>query len=114
MPRYFAKKTACIYGHLHDSKRESVRCAELHQLERIGEIAGLTIQPQFKFAIDGEWVKLRNGQIAGYCADFSYRDGDQLVAEDVKAKNGFLGRDLPLRHAIFRHLFPDYVLRITK
>ncbi len=90
-----------------------MRCALLHQMERDGKIAGLVIQPQFKFCVDGQWVKLRNGQVAGYTADFSYKEGDRLIAEDVKAKNGFLGRDIPLRHALFRHLFPDFDLRIV-
>lgn len=113
MAKFFAKKTHCLYGHLHDSKRESVRCAELHQMERAGQIAGLVVQPNFKFAIEGDWLKLRNGQVAGFKADFSYQEGNQLVVEDVKAKNGFLGRDIPLRHALFRHLFPDFDLRVT-
>lgn len=113
MTRFFAKKSHCLYGHLHDSKRESVRCAELHQMEREGKIAGLTVQPEYKFCVDGQWVKLRNGQIAGYKADFSYKEGDRLVVEDVKAANGFLGRDIPLRHALFRHLNPDIELRVV-
>lgn len=113
MAKFFAKKTNCLYGHLHDSKRESVRCGELHQMARDGKIAGLVVQPQYKFCIEGEWLKLRNGQVAGYKADFSYLEGGRTVVEDVKAKNGFLGRDIPLRHALFRHLFPEFDLRVT-
>ena len=64
-------------------------------------------------ASTGQWVKLRNGQIAGYKADFSYLEGNRMITEDVKAKNGFLGRDIPLRHALFRHLNPDIELRVV-
>lgn len=112
--KYFAKKTTCAAGHLHDSRREAARCDELNLLQRGGAISGLTVQPKFKFAINGDWLKLRNGQAAGYTADFQYMEGNKLVVEDVKAKNGFLGRDMPLRLALFRHLFPDMELRITK
>jgi len=112
--KFFAKKTNCAAGHLHDSRAESKRCDELNRLERAGQIAGLVVQPVYKFEVNGGWLKLRNGQVAGYKADFSYLEGSQLVVEDVKAKNGFLGRDIPLRHALFRHLNPSIELRITK
>jgi hypothetical protein len=109
--KYFAKKTACIYGHLHDSKRESVRCGELHIMQRSGFISGLIIQPEYKFAVNGDWLKLRNGQVAGYKADFSYKEGNRIVVEDVK---GFMVRDFALRAALFRHLNPEIELRVTK
>ena len=114
MRQYFARKTICTNGHKHDSKRESVRCDELHQMQIEGKISGLKVHPQYKFSIDGAWVKLRNGQIAGYKSDFEYLEMDKPVVEDVKAANGFMSRDQPLRMAIFRHLFPDIELRVTK
>ena len=114
MTKYFAKKATCNNGHTHDSKREAARCDELHILQRAGQIHGLSVQPQFKYAINGDWLKLRNGQVAGYTADFQYLEGNKLVVEDVKAKNGYMGRDMPLRLALFRHLFPDLELRVTK
>lgn len=113
MTKFFAKKTTCAHDHSHDSKREAARCEELHLLQRGGAISGLIVQPTYKFAVNGDWLKLRNGSVAGYKPDFSYKEGDRIVAEDVKAKNGFMGRDLPLRHALFRHLNPDIELRIT-
>ena len=102
MPRYFAKKTTCIHGHKHDSKREAARCAELHLLLKAGEIDGLVYEPQYWFEINGQPVKHMNGRRAGYKADFSYIEGGKVVVEDVKAKNGFMARDVPLRWAIFR------------
>lgn len=111
MSKYFAKKNACNHGHLHDSKREAKRCGELHLLERAGQISGLTVQPTYKFAVNGDWLKLRNGQVAGYKPDFSYKENERIVVEDVK---GFMVRDFPLRAALFRHLNPDIELRVTK
>lgn len=109
--KYGAKKTCCNHGHTHDSKREAKRCDELHLLQRAGQIEGLTVQPEFKFAIDGSWLKMSNGHVAGYKPDFQYKEGDKIVCEDVK---GMIVRDFPLRAALFRHLFPDMELRITK
>lgn len=111
MNKYGAKKTACNNGHTHDSKRESKRCDELHLLQRGGVICGLTVQPQYKFEVNGDWLKLLNGNIAGYKPDFSYKEGERFVVEDVK---GMIVRDFPLRAALFRHLYPDIDLRVTK
>jgi hypothetical protein len=112
--KYFAKKTPCSNGHLHASKREAERCDELHLLQRGREIEGLCIEPTFKFLIAGKPLKLGNGSVAGYKPDFTYSERGKLIAEDVKASNGFMSRDLPLRFALFRHLFPEYELRIVK
>lgn len=111
MNKYRAKKTNCNNGHCHDSKHEAKRCDELHLLQRVGHISGLSIQPKFKFAISGEWLKLGNGATAGYTPDFQYMEGNKLVVEDVK---GMIVRDFPLRAALFRHLFADMELRVTK
>ena len=111
MNKYGAKKTTCGLGHSHDSRREAVRCIELHLLQRNGEISDLKVHPKFKFEVNGDWLKLRNGQIAGYTADFQYIENGKLIVEDIK---GMIVRDFPLRSALFRHLNPDIELRITK
>lgn len=114
MARYFARKTKCAMGHTHASKREAERCAELHLLFRKGHIGALVVEPQFWFEINGEVVKHTNGRRVGYKPDFTYLEGNRTVAEDVKASNGFMARDVPLRMALFRHLFPDIELRVVK
>ncbi len=113
MNKYFAKKTNCAAGHLHDSKREAARCNELHLLERSGEISGLSVQPKFKFAIDGSYVMMRNGQAASFTPDFQYKEAERIVVEDVKS-DFTMTEAFRLRAALFRHLFPDLELRITK
>ena len=111
MNKYGAKKTTCVYGHKHDSKREASRCIDLHMMENCGLISDLKVHPKFKFEVNGDWLKLRNGQIAGYTADFQYMENGKLIVEDIK---GMIVRDFPLRSALFRHLNPDIILRITK
>jgi hypothetical protein len=108
--KYFAKKTACTNGHLHASKREAKRCDQLHLLQRGREIEGLTIEPKFEFMVNGKPLKMGNGRVASYRPDFTYMERGKLIAEDVK---GFVVRDFPLRAALFRHLYPDWELRLT-
>lgn len=113
MAKYFARKTTCIHGHKHASKREAERCVELHILQQTGEIADLTVEPQFWYVINGKPLKHRNGRRAGYKADFGYTEHGHDVVEDVKASNGFMARDVPLRMALFCHLFPTIELRVV-
>ena len=111
MSKYFAKRTPCQHGHSHASKREAVRCGELHLLLRAGAISGLVIEPTFILKSDGEPIKMRNGHKAQYRPDFTYLEGSHTVAEDVK---GFVVRDFPLRAALFRACYPDIELRVVK
>lgn len=79
--KYRAKRTVCPEGHSHPSAAEARRCAELHLLERAGEITHLTMQPKFPVHING--VKVMT-----YIADFSYfplkpEKGGRVI-EDVK------------------------------
>ncbi len=111
MSKYRAKKAHCSQGHTHDSIRESRRCNDLHVLQKAGQISGLEIHPKFRFSINGADVKLDNGHVAGYTADFSYIENNREIVEDVK---GFIVRDFPLRAAIFRTLYPGIELRVTK
>ncbi len=111
MNKYGAKKTACQHGHLHDSRREAVRCNELHLLQRAGNIQALTIQPKYEFAINGDWLMMLNGQRAKYTPDFSYIENGRQIAEDTK---GMVTEAFRLRAALFRHLFADIELRVVK
>ncbi len=111
---YFAKKATCAMGHRHDSKREAARCAELHILFRAGQIDALAYEPVFQVEINGRPVKMGNGHVMRYTADFAYIENGYTVWEDVKASNGHLSRDVPVKLALLRHLRPDIELRIVK
>ena len=109
--KYRAVKAQCGAGHTHDSKREAIRCNELHILQAAGEITDLTIHPQYWFVINGRQLKHPNGRRVGYKSDFEYVENGMLVTEDVK---GVIVRDWPLRRAVFKALFPNHDLRETK
>lgn len=109
--KYRAVKADCNAGHTHDSKREAIRCNELHLLQDAGKITDLTIHPQYWFLINGRQLKHPNGRRVGYKSDFEYNENGIWVAEDVK---GVIVRDWPLRRAVFIALFPHYHLRETK
>jgi hypothetical protein len=108
--KYGAKKATCQAGHVHDSRKESGRCDELHLLQRVGQVSDLRVQEQFWFAINGVQIKHANGRRVGMKVDFVYLEGARRVAEDSK---GFVVRDWPLRAAIFRALYPEVELRET-
>jgi hypothetical protein len=109
--KYRAVKSQCSAGHTHDSKREAIRCNELHALEAAGEITDLTIHPQYWFVINGRQLKHPNGRRVGYKSDFEYLENGYWVTEDVK---GVVVRDWPLRRAVFMALFPNHLLRESK
>lgn len=109
--KYSAKKTPCQAGHIHASKKEAKRCDQLHVMQRAGEISRLQTEVVFRFVIDGVPIKMGNGQVAKYTADFMYWIGDRQIIEEVK---GFVVRDFPLRIAIFKTLFPYIEVRIVK
>ena len=95
----------CGFGHLHPSKREARRCADLHILARAGEISDLLVQPRFYFEVNGRELLHDNGRRAVYTPDWRYRrvrDGQDVV-EDTK---GARVRDWPLRKALFRACYP--------
>ena len=109
--KYRAVKSQCRAGHTHDSKREAIRCNELHDLQAAGAISDLIIHPQYWFIINGRQIKHGNGRRVGYRSDFEYIENGIQITEDVK---GVVVRDWPLRRAIFIALFPDHQLRETK
>lgn len=111
--KYRAVKSQCSEGHTHDSKREAIRCNELHALQTAGEISNLVVHPQYWFVINGKQLKHANGRRVGYKSDFEYTDTASgiKITEDVK---GVIVRDWPLRRAVFIALFPDYQLLESK
>lgn len=111
--KYRAVKSQCNAGHTHDSKREAIRCNELHALQAAGEIGDLVVHPQYWFVINGKQLKHANGRRVGYKSDFEYTDTASgiKITEDVK---GVIVRDWPLRRAVFIALFPDHKLLESK
>lgn len=113
MHKYYAKATVCHEGHKHPSKREAIRCDELHLLQACGQIANLEYEPFFGFEINGVQLKHENGRRMGYRPDFAYTEASERVVEDVKSK-ATMTEAFTLRAALFRHLYPDIELRLVK
>lgn len=107
--KYHARESECGFGHKHPSRREARRCAELHLLQRAGEIVDLRVEPFFPFAINGVILKHGNGRRVGYRPDFVYERGDRRVAEDVKSP-ATRTEAFVLRAALFRALYPEIEL----
>lgn len=110
---YFARKTPCQNGHTHASAKEAKRCNQLHMLQRAGQISGLIVEPSYTFPIAGKNVKMANGHDMRFTADFSYIEGGQKIVEDVKAKNAHMARDVPVKLALARHLWPDVTWKVV-
>ena len=114
MKRHFARKTACKHGHNHASAKEAARCADLHLRLRAGEIDALVVEPTYELKCGERPIRMGNGQLAKYRPDFTYLEQGRVIAEDVKAKNGFIERDVPLRWALFKACYPEIELRVVK
>lgn len=82
----YRNKKVIIDGFKFDSKKESVRYDELKQLQKIGMIKGLSLQPEFllqeKYTHNGKTIRAIK-----YIADFEYFDNrNKRIIEDVKSK----------------------------
>ena len=78
MTKYGNKKTLTPDG-VFDSKRELIRWNELKLLEKSGTIQDLKRQVKFELI-----PKIGKNRPTSYIADFTYKDGDELVVEDAK------------------------------
>lgn len=81
--KYRAKKVHS-QGLTFDSKKEHRRWCELQLLERGGVIAGL--KRQVRIVLYGRDGPLQgpSGRLLTYVADFTYRENDVDIVEDVK------------------------------
>ena len=68
-----------VDGHIFDSKKEAGRYIQLKQLQSIGVISSLELQPQIPLMVNG--VK-----IGKYIGDFRYIENCKVIIEDVKSK----------------------------
>jgi len=83
--KYGAKKTRCGKKHLHDSKKEAMRCDELNLLLKGGAISRL--KQQVKFVLQPSfWCGHEKIRPICYFADFTYMEEGVLIIEDVKGK----------------------------
>ncbi|NVD44371.1 phage tail protein [Qipengyuania atrilutea] len=75
MGKYFAKKTTCIHGHKHASKREAARCVELHLLQQVN------FWYLDRVSSDGVALSSICNDVAGWCGVESYDFSglDQLI-----------------------------------
>ena len=90
-----------------DSKKEATRYEELKQMQKIGIIKKLELQP--KFVLQDRFKK--NGKTyraITYKADFSYYKDGKLIVEDTK---GFKTQVYKLKKKMFEYKFPELELK---
>lgn len=114
MHKYNAKRTEVKLGkevYSFPSKKEANRFIVLVQLQRMGKIDGLTLQPEFllqpDFECDGQTIRPIK-----YIADFSYVDtstGEKII-EDCK---GVETDVFKLKKKLFLYRYPELKLKIT-
>lgn len=76
--KYRAIKTQ-VDGYIFDSKKEASRYIQLKQMQSVGIISALELQPQIPLMVNG--VK-----IGKYVGDFRYVENNEIIIEDVKSK----------------------------
>lgn len=81
--KYGARKTE-VAGVAFDSKAEARRWQVLQAMERAGEIADLKRQVPFELVPKQQKADGSAVRAVTYVADFTYRQGERLVVEDVK------------------------------
>jgi hypothetical protein len=108
--KYNATKTE-IDGITFDSKGEARRYAELRLMERGGLISGLERQPEFVLQEAFTDCTGQKHRAIKYRADFKYIENGRIIIEDFK---GMLTQEFKLKAKLFRFMFPDVTLRITK
>lgn len=103
--KYHAKKTA-VDGITFDSKKEAMRYKELKELQRVGKIDRLELQPRFELQ---ESFKHKGKPIRKieYVADFKYLDIalGKWVVEDVK---GMKTDVYKLKKKLFLHIYGGF------
>lgn len=106
------------------SKAERLHYQELKLLQKAGVIAGIRLQPRYKFKV-GYWrddFAYRMEKPMTYVGDFEYtiekakeypyatvKDGDVIV-DDVK---GAITKEFKIKKELFRYFYPEYKLVLT-
>lgn len=81
--KYMNKKTE-VDGISFDSKKEARRYAQLKQLEQVGQIQCLTLQPKFTLIPSQRNAEGKAERPVVYVADFMYQENGSCVVEDTK------------------------------
>lgn len=97
------KAARTVDGITFASKAEARRYQVLKAREAAGEIRDLELQPRFE-VLEGFRYRGKQIQPIHYTADFLYREGDELVVEEVK---GAETRDFRLRKKLFLWRYGD-------
>ena len=95
-----SKERRTIDGITFDSLAEMKRYLELKQLEKIGDIACLELQPKFLLVPKTE----KGGRAVYYYADFKYIKNGKIIYEDVK---GVKTEVYKLKKKILFYKYPD-------
>lgn len=82
--KYSNRKSVCMAGHIHDSKKEAERCTELNLLVKAKVISGLEVQKRFVLIPPRKYNKMPNERGLDYIADFVYMENGVMVIEDCK------------------------------
>lgn len=102
MSKYHSTK--CSYnGISFDSKKERDRYCELLLLEKAGKISGLKLQVPFELI-----PKQKGERSTTYKADFVYREGSEMIVEDVK---GYKTDVYKIKRKLFKWRYPEYIFR---
>lgn len=99
--KYGAKKSTCAQGHMHDSRKEAIRCNELHLLLRAKQITGLEVQKKFSLIPARQYPNMKNERSLDYVADFVYIDraSGKMIVEDCK---GYKTKDYIIKRKLFK------------
>lgn len=102
--RKYKNKPIVIDGIRFMSQKEGARYLELKQLERVGLIQDLELQPVFD-------CRINNTKMCKYLADFRYRDTktQEQIVEDVK---GFKTAVYRLKKKLVKALFGVDIVEI--
>lgn len=107
--KYNAQPTI-IDGIRFDSKKEARRYVELNQMQAQGLIHDLALQPRFELLEAFTDKTGKRHRAINYTADFEYREGDNIVIEDVK---GVETAVFKIKRKLFCKKYFMYELRIT-
>ena len=107
--KFGAVKTMSKLG-MADSLKEGRRLDVLHDMATRGEIKELVAHPKYPIKA---WSPSGPVDIGHYSPDAQYRQGDVLIAEDVKSEITRRQGDYQLRRKIFQANYPHIDFRET-
>lgn len=104
--KYGNKRSSCLYGHMHDSRKEAMWCVKLHELEKEGSISLLVKEPVILIQVNGI-------NICRHLPDFMFFDQKRRMQCIVDVKGEWQGGQLAewqLKRKLCGALYPhiDY------